>query len=81
MKDPRLHLACCEVCENMFRDLNNLPTAEGFKAACKWPPCPPNLDMWTPGELRKLMGEDPHRVDQAVAIWAAKPGTEVAQND
>lgn len=76
MRDPRLHLACCETCENMFSAeslaSDELATPEQFKAACKWPPCPPNLDLWTGAELRKLMDEDPQRVDQAVAIWTAK---------
>lgn len=62
-RDPRLEGVCCEVCSSW--------TAS--KEVCQWSPCPPNLDCYTREELRQLMDEDPHRVDQAVAVFTAKP--------
>lgn len=45
----------------------------GGKDACTWAPCPANMDCYSPEELRAFMDQDPHRVDDAIAIWLMPP--------
>lgn len=42
------------------------------KAACSWPPCPANLDCYTPDELREFAAYDAPRLDRAVAIFTGR---------
>lgn len=51
--DRRLYLKCC---------------GAQRKEECAWAPCPANIDQWSPEELRQLISEDAHRVDDAVEI-------------